>query len=163
MSAGDFTGNPTRVYTRALVYVDPNWTNGANAGTKFFMFSQQQGNNHYTGIIGLGAEDTNSGLFVGLQQTSFRNLSSTVKVANGRWWDIEFLFVANTPGVGNGVARAWINGVEAINASDVMFFAANAVPGFSSFFMDPTYGGGEAPPPRNVFFQIAGWYRESAP
>jgi hypothetical protein len=163
MSAGSFNGNPTRVYTRVLMYVDPNWTNGGNTGTKFFFFSQQQGNNHFTGVIGGSEAEGTSGTFVGLQGTSFRNMLGSGSVSNGTWLDVEFLIVANGPGLRNGVARAWINGVESQHVTDVMYFAANTVPGFSSLWMDPTYGGGSAPPPRNVFFQIAGWYRESAP
>ncbi len=163
MSAGGFNQNPTRIYTRALIFVDPNWTLNNNTGTKFFFFSQQQGNNHFTGVMGGSGAETHSGMFVGLQQTSFRNMPGNIKIANGTWWDVEFLFIANTPGSHNGIAKAWINGVQAVNANDVMYFAASTVPGFSNLWMDPTYGGGAAPPPRDIYFQLAGWYRESAP
>jgi len=168
MDAGAFTGSPTRVYTRILVYVDPNWSNGGNAGTKFFFFSQEQGNNHYTGFLGSGGSDSRSGTFMGLQgggaQGLFnRNLSGTASVPNGSWMDLEFVMIANTAGSANGVFRAWVNGVESQNATDVLYFTAGTTPRFNSFFMDPTYGGGEAPPPQSVFFRIAGWYRESAP
>ncbi len=163
VTAGSFSGSPTRIYTRVLVYVDANWTNGGNTGTKFFFFSQEQGNNHYTGVIGGLDNEGSSGTFVGLQGSSNRNFPGTSSVLNGRWLDIEFLLVANTPGVSNGVVRAWVNGVESQNNTDVMMFAAGAIPRFNELFMDPTYGGGSAPPPRNIFFRIAGWYRESAP
>lgn len=165
MSAGNFSGNPTRIYTRALVFVDPNWTNGGNTGTKFFFFSQQQGNNHFTGVIGGMNHEGVAEPFIGLQQTSNRNVSGTPLTgpAQGQWWDVEYVFVANTPGSHNGTVRMWINGVSYIHATNVMHFAAGRVPGFSSLWMDPTYGGGNAPPPRNIFFRIAGWYRESAP
>jgi hypothetical protein len=163
MSAGGFIDNPTKIYTRAMIFIDPNWTNGGNVGTKFFFFSKQEGNNHYTTVFGGMENEMNSRAFVGLQQTSFRNIQGPVGPSNGAWVDAEFLFIANTPGVSNGVAKVWINGVEAINTSEVMFFAAGKTPGFSSLWMDPTYGGGVAPPPRDVFFRLAGWYRESAP
>lgn len=159
MSAGAFSGNPTRIYTRVMLFVDPEWTNGGNAGTKFFFFSQQQGNNHYTALFDEGSSNT----FVGLQGTSTRTMSGSGSVPNGTWLDVEFLFAANSAGARNGMVRAWINGVETQQLADIMYFAAAAVPGFTSLWMDPTYGGGTAPPPRNIFFRIAGWYRESAP
>jgi len=162
MSAGSFSGNPTRIYTRVLVYVDPNWTNGGNTATKFFFFSQSQGNNHYASVIGGMDNESVSGPSVSLQQTSFRNMFSSTTVQNGTWLDLEYVFIANTPGSSNGIARAWINGVETMNVSNVLYFASGTTAGFQNLFMDPTYGGGEAPPPRNVFFRIAGWYRESA-
>lgn len=163
MDAGGFSGNPTRIYTRVLVYVNPNWTNGGNSGTKFFFFSQDQNNNHYTGLFEEGASNT----FLGLQGGGGalnRNLPGSAAVAHGTWLDVEFLMVANTPGVSNGVFRAWVNGVESQHNTDVLYFDVGTTPGFSSLWMDPTYGGGENPPPNaNVSFRLAGWYRESAP
>ena len=132
-------------------------------GTKFFFFSQDQGNNHYTGVIAGGGTATTGGASVGFQQTSSRGIQGTVGAPHGTWMDVEFLFIANTLGTSNGVVKACTNGIESTSASDVMFFAAGKVPGFNYLFTYPTYGGGEAPPPRNVFFRIAGWYRESAP
>lgn len=164
MNAGSFIGRPNRIYTRVLMYVDPNWTNGNNTGTKFFFFAYDQGNGHYTGSIGGIDNEANGGTFVGLQGNGLnRNMPGVAAVANGQWMDLEFLFVSNTPGSSNGIIRTWVNGRESQNNTDVMFFAAGAVTGFPELWMDPTYGGGSAPPPRNVFFRIAGWYRESAP
>jgi hypothetical protein len=163
MNAGSFTGSPKRIYTRVLLFVDPDWTNGGNTGTKFFFFSQQQGNNHYTGIFP-GAD--NAAFLkptVGLQQTSNRNIGTIGQgVASGQWLDIEYVFIANDAGEKNGITKVWVNGVLCIDADDVMFFKSGTSPGFASLFLDPTYGGGGAPPPRDVFFRIAGWYRESA-
>jgi hypothetical protein len=159
MSAGSFSGNPTKIYTRVMVYVDPSWSDGANTGTKFFFFSQLQGNNHYTGIL----SESGAGATVGLQGSSNRILRGNDVEQNGKWLDVEFLFIANSPGQSDGSVKAWVNGIPSLNALDVMYFAVGTTPGFTSLWLDPTYGGGMAPPPRNVFFRIAAWYRESAP
>lgn len=161
-SAGSFNANQTRIYTRLLFYGDPAWTNGGNGGTKGFFFSQEQGNNHYTGILGGPDNEDQCGAFVGLQQTENRSITGTAFADNGTWVDVEYLFIANTPGEPDGIAQAWINGELAIDQSDVRFFDAESTPSFEGFFMDPTYGGGEAPSPGNIYFQIAAWYRESA-
>ncbi len=163
MSAGWFEDSPTRVYTRVLVFVSANWTNGGNTGTKFFFYSQEQGNNHYTAIAPQTENEMNATPFVGLQGSSFRNITSNkLGPQKGQWLDVEYVFIANQAGQQNGIVKIWVNGVQYMDVGNVMFFAQGTTPRFPGFFMDPTYGGGEAPPPRNVYFQIAGWYRESA-
>jgi hypothetical protein len=157
--AGTFSGDPTRIYTRVLYRVDPQYTNGGNAGTKFFFFSQGQGTNHYLNLSGIG---------IGLQGGGGQSISASQNPAYGTWIDLEMILVANTPGVANGVAKVWANNVLVIDRSDVMFFSATwngvpVVPRFTKFFVDPTYGGGRNPPPLTTYFDIAGWYRQSAP
>jgi hypothetical protein len=159
MTAGSFTSRPTRIYTRVLLYVDAEWTDNGNAGTKFTFFSQTQGNNHYTALWGAYGSRPD----VGLQQTASTYYEGTVGPANGNWLDCEFLFTAGTAGGSDGTAKAWINGTLLLDLTGVPFFLTSTTPGFANLFMDPTYGGGRRPPPRDLYFDIAGWYRESAP
>lgn len=165
MSAGLFTGTPTRIYTRVLVYVDEAWFDGPSGGTKFFFTrtSQADGHNHYIGVV----NPTYTGAFFGTQfntdGSQNRTYPQTTTLPNGQWCDLEFVLEAGTPGVYDGVVRAWGNGAPMLARTDVQLFLSGVTPGFTSFFMDPTYGGGEGPPPRTNFFRIAGWYRESAP
>jgi hypothetical protein len=166
--AGDFGGtNPKRIYTRLLVSTSAVWSDGTNTGTKGFFYSRSNGRGHYTGLWG----GTGLGPFSGLQfgpgggTGVNRNMDGGMAVLHGGWADFEWIFVANTPGSANGILRAWVNGVQYLNLSDVSYLQAEAViHGFDSLTFDPTYGGGEAPPDNpDIWFRIAGWYRESAP
>lgn len=165
-SAGDFIGRHKRVYTRILITNSTDWSDGTNTGTKGFFYSADEGRGHYTGLFGDAGLGTFSGLqFQGTTSGTNRNMEGGVATAKGTWADIEFIFIANDLGSANGVLRTWVNGTPYLNISDVSYFQAESLlHGFVGFFMDPTYGGGEAPPDNpNIFFQIAGWYRESAP
>ena len=162
-AAGDFGGYAAKVYTRLLIRNSANWSDGGNTGTKGFFFVTDSPLGHYTGLF----SESGLGAFVGLQNSASpglnRNMAGGATVPKGSWGDFEFVFIANTPGVSNGVARVWLNGSLVLDETDVLYFPSGwSNPGFSGFFMDPTYGGGEAPPPDDINFQIAGWYRESA-
>ena len=163
--SGNFPAGTRRVYTRVLFYADPTWTNGGNTGTKFFFYSQGNGNNHYTAILGESAiDETRAGVLVGLQGgMGTVTLRAGSGPANGQWWDVEYVFIANTPGSANGTAQVWINGVQYMNLNNVGYFASGQTAQFTQLFTDPTYGGGMNPAPRNIYFRIAAWYRESAP
>lgn len=163
LDAGGWTGSPSKIYNRVAFYADADWTNSDNLGTKFFFFSSDQGNGHYTGSLGGVANEAFGGTFVGLQGNGLnRNMAGTAAIPNGQWFDIEYLFEANTPGVSNGVVRAWVNGVLSQELTDVQFFASGATPVFDTGRVDPTYGGGANPPPYTTYFRLGAWYRESA-
>ena len=83
-------------------------------------------------------------------------------VAAGTFVDLEFLAEANTPGVSNGVGRAWLNGALCAERTDFMFFDTGDTPAFDDMFFDPTYGGGGNPPPENLQLDLIYWHRESA-
>ena len=89
-------------------------------------------------------------------------INPTVEFAHGEWHDLEVVLEANTPGVANGIAKTWIDGVQALNVSNVQYFGAGLLPQFSNWYLDPTFGGGVSPA-LNCTVQIAQWYYESAP
>ncbi len=163
-SAGAFTGDPKRVYTRLLAYVSDNWSNGGNTATKFFFFSQVEGNNHYVEIV---PEGSNTGFVrprVLTQQAPGNvNRSGGLGPPIGQWVDLEWIFEAGDAGKANGVVKAWVNGVQLLDVNNIRLFASGKTPRFTGFNLHPTYGGGQSPPPDNIYFQIAAWYRESAP
>lgn len=161
MIAGSFTGSPTRIYTRYLMKVDAAWTDNGNAGTKNTFFSQIEGNNHFLNLTDAITDSIIPG--VQLQQTSSYAASGAGTAANyGDWFDVEVILQTGTAGSANGVAQVWIDGVQQINVSNVPFFAAATTPRWTQLDLVPTYGGGRRPPPATLYFQIAGWYRESA-
>lgn len=148
-----------------MITNSPDWSDGGNTGTKGFFYTQEDTRNHYTGMFGDSGVGTFSGLQFGSGSGVNRNMDGGTAVAKGVWADIEWMFIANTPGSPNGILRSWVNGTQYLNLSDVNYIQAEAVIlGFQGLWLDPTYGGGEAPPDNpNVYFRIAGWYRESAP
>lgn len=164
LTAGTFDGLPSRFYTRFLLWISPNWSDGGNAGTKLFFFSQTQGNNHY---VNMTQPNT-----LGFMQVSVHMQGGATQVltgspqagpAHGTWMDIELIIEGGTAGSSNGVVRMWINGVQHINATNASIFGPGTTPGFVRLFVDPTYGGGFRPPPADQAFRIGAWYRESAP
>jgi hypothetical protein len=159
MRAGLFTDRPTRIYTRCLMYIDPTWTDNGNAGTKFTFFSQDSGNNHYLNLWGTAGSRPD----IGLQQTANEYYEGTAGPANGEWIDLEMILTAGTAGGSDGTAQVWVNNTLLFDRTGLPFFPAATTPGFANLNMDPTYGGGRRPPPRDLYFDIAGWYRESAP
>jgi hypothetical protein len=166
LDAGDFGGaRPKRVYTRLLITNSVNWSNGSNTGTKGFFFTKEDTRNHFTGLVNESGLETFAGLQFNGGTGVNRNMDGGTAVSKGTWADIEFVFIANDIGSANGILRAWVNGVQRLNVSDVSYFQAEAtIHGFPGLVMDPTDGGGEAPPDNpDIWFRIAGWYRESAP
>jgi hypothetical protein len=59
-----------------------------------------------------------------------------------RWYKIELLFIANTPGQPNGTVRGWINGQKAIEYTDVAILDTGESPIWSQVQWSPTWGGG---------------------
>ena len=65
---------------------------------------------------------------VGLQNTPVvgqtRTAYSGITFTDARWYCIETMEQLNTPGVANGIAKAWVDGVQVLNVSDVTFRSA---------------------------------------
>jgi hypothetical protein len=155
--AGRFTGEPTRIYSRILKYLDASWTNGGNTGTKGTFFSQIAGKtNHFFFHVHDGI-----GLQVHVEQLY---LPTTPPPAEfGVWLDCEAVLTGGTSGGADGTAQLWVNGVQTLNASDVRFFPASEAPRFTALYENPTYGGGNRPAPYTIYQDYAAFYRESAP
>jgi hypothetical protein len=166
---GTFSGTPTRVYQRFLLYVDPNWFMSENVAPKFFLFSRQQGNNHALNLFGATPNDRVFQPWLVLQPGAGTYTPPVISFvgtsynAFGQWVDVEIELIANTPGVSDGVFRCWIDGNLLNNATTVMFYGPNQTANFDAIFSDPTYGGGNGPPEYSMFWRLAACYRESAP
>jgi hypothetical protein len=158
-NAGRFTGDPTRIYVRTLVRVDPEWNNNGNAGTKFLFYSQIEGNNHFLNLW----NSSGSVPEIYLQQTASNGYTGSAGPANGEWMDLEMILTAGTAGGSDGTAKVWINNTLLLDQTGIPFFAEGTTPRFTVLFVDPTYGGGRRPPYQTFFYDNAGWYRESAP
>jgi hypothetical protein len=162
---GAMTPGATKFYLRALLKSSANYRDNDNAGTKLFFFSQKtengQTNNHYVGYTNENLDAISA--LVGLQGHSFTEYRNDVDTApHGYWLDLEVQIEANTPGVANGIAKMWFNGVLVLDRSDCLFFASLQTPTFTGIWSDMTYGGGINPPPEMMTCQFASWYVASA-
>jgi hypothetical protein len=55
-----------------------------------------------------------------------QNVFTNITLQDNRWYCIETQEVANTPGVANGAARIWVDGVQVLNDSNVMWQRAGS-------------------------------------
>lgn len=169
-TGGNFNANQGRIYCRLLYRASADWTDGGNTGTKGMFYSQTTGgnnNNHYVGFLPSPTVDTTKYNFgYGLQghiTTPFVEDPTPRTISIGEWCDLEMIFEANTVGSDNGVVKMYANGVEVLNRTNVRHFQSTSTfPYFANLWFDPTYGGGEKPPPYEIFLQYSNIYRESA-
>jgi hypothetical protein len=158
-TSGRFNASQGKIYTRLVYRTSANWSSNGNTGTKFFFFQQLYGDGHYVNLGG----DSGVAPVIALQPERSPNGSAAFLTAHDVWIDLEMVWESNTPGIGNGVGKAWVNGVLCVERTDFAYFDTGDTPAFTALFFDPTYGGGTRPPPANLYLDIAYWYRESAP
>jgi hypothetical protein len=165
LTAGTIVSNQTRLYTRYLLKIDADWTDNGNTGTKFVFYSKIPGaNNHVLMMTARANSTTMLTPQIVIQGHLTALWSGTPTVLFGEWMDIEWEIVANDIGVDNGIARCWVNGTLVLSENQIRHFKADAPNNYlSTLVLDPTYGGGFRPPPGMIGFEIAAWYRETAP
>ena len=56
---------------------------------------------------------------------STSNIPTNMTIPRETWSCVEWHFVANTPGVPNGIMQTWFNGTQTLNRNDVQFRGAN--------------------------------------
>jgi hypothetical protein len=154
-----------QLYVRVIFRVDPTWTDNGNVQTKFFFFRQgnptgNQAANHYISLTVGDAVKPGirlQGAF-GFATPSGPNHDAASAVAKNVWHDLEFLAIANTPGVYDGVGMLWLNGILVASGTDLGYFTTDNTPRFDALYFNPTYGGGTNPVPADQWLDIAHWY-----
>lgn len=157
-------GNKTRLYTRLHFRISASWSDNGNTGTKFFFIDQTQGNNHYVDLTSGGSLQLGVNLqsdFGYATPSGANHFGPTL--TKGVWHDAELLFVANTPGTYNGVARIWVDGTKVLDATDIGYFASGQTAYWDQFWFAPTYGGGLNSVPADQNVDIDHWYTSVAP
>jgi hypothetical protein len=163
--AGNDFGGKRRLYTSVYYYLSPNWSNGGNAGTKFFFVRAglDGAQNHYVGGPS-GDGPFKSGIFLQTADGAGNRNMTFEGLPVGRWVRLEVYLEMNTPGVANGVAKLWLDGDLKVDESDVKWI--DRIPegrtlqdvSWDYLWADPTYGGGPNSPPEDMYFQIDDWY-----
>lgn len=158
-----FPPNGGNLYCRVRWRSSPNWHNAGGGGIKFF-FYRFGGNdqNHYFGFHrNSDSDDTQLAPILGMQwrwgmSYPANTYYSNHDVADGQWHDLEYLVLANTPGVANGTGAIWVDGVRRLHRTDVTHFVSGQTPRIDYLWVDPTYG--RTPPSQVIWFEIDHWY-----
>jgi hypothetical protein len=120
------------------------------AGTKMsFLWTSENGLMHdmIAGGLVCGGGDCSPQKFVLRVQNSLcqesvvgGNIGTSPIIETGQWYWLEVRAVMNTPGQGNGIVEAWINGVKIMSYND-RCFTQNAGVKFYDFMHSATWGG----------------------
>jgi hypothetical protein len=159
------------------IWIDPQWTNNANATTKlvFFRLADRVGDysnsntNHFVNLA-RGAVtydffgfDTQFANGTGTNVGGIGGLSSNI-VSLGQWHVVElYLQLNSAPGVADGIYQVALDGVLRTSHSNVIYLGpgtpANAR--FNRISFNPTYG--RNTPPYNLYCYIDHIRFKSAP
>lgn len=92
---------------------------------------------------------------------AFQNYSANVgsgSIPRGVWVELEFIFIANTPGVCNGEMHAWINGNKSHAVTGLGFQKAGLGQGFRAINWDAIWGGLGDPVPWTFYIYYDHFY-----
>jgi hypothetical protein len=79
------------------------------------------------------------------------NVAPGAVVTRGQWQHWEVLLTMNTPGQPNGQAQWWIDGQLVTDVRDLTIAAAGEPGTLFQLQWSPTYGGGGAPVPYDMY------------
>lgn len=141
-----FTTSPFReVYFRFWWYM-PTGFDGGHAGGKHFWRMGMQG----TDQIDTQAQAEPNGFsiihFTSAGHKFFQNIT---QLPTGRWFLFEFHSRLNDPGVANGEAKVWIDGVQMLNATNVDLKATRN--SFDEFMLTTNY---------DICSRVCNWYMD---
>lgn len=157
------------LYARMRIRYSANWTCSTNASVKIYEpRSENQGsgagatsNPVVFGYVGAGtptrfpvgwAKQGPNGLFANYAPAS---PNAGFIISDGNWHYVE---VSTTPetsiGAGDGVIDIWVDQVNHFQQTGVQFLTAGMTVGWPSIIFDPTYGGGTASPPVNMYWDF---------
>ncbi|MEZ4225230.1 MAG: hypothetical protein R3B13_30040 [Polyangiaceae bacterium] len=96
---------------------------------------------YYRNLVGTFQTDTTGK--TGGERTLLQNVSSGAAFSCGSWHQLELLLRLNSAaGTADGVMRAWLDGVELMSYSNLLYTVPGAVAGFNGFRFDNIWGGG---------------------
>jgi hypothetical protein len=171
--SGFSSGSDKReLYWRCVYKISGNWTDNGNTATKFNFIDQTDlggggaKNNHYINLTSLGTLSP----YLALQK-NWGDISTNWppgpgfanSARKGKWNKLEVQLIANTVVAGvseanDGTVRVWLNNALLFEYTTICFFHRDMTPRWSSFWCNPTYGGGSATVPQDQYIDIDHWY-----
>lgn len=159
------------VYVCGWIKISPNWI-ATSQVTKILFFDIGAGGTGlgrvYTGVRGtptMGAEIDFQSMGVHDDKTVQRqiswngtpNMGKSATITRGQWARWEILLTANTPGLYDGTASWWLNGVLVGQYSAIAYSGPNETGSGNNWInvrWNPTWGGAGISPPADQFM----WY-----
>jgi hypothetical protein len=140
------SGRPRAVYTSVWLKVSDNWQGHGGAETKLVELIIANQSRVVISLIGKGSNPLAPMIRVngGPDSRAGGYLPQNVKqghFSRGEWHRLEAVLTSNTPGVADGGARWWLNGVELGNHTNVMWVGASEFPGWTQVDLNPIWGG----------------------
>ncbi|MFO0571840.1 MAG: hypothetical protein U0263_39820 [Polyangiaceae bacterium] len=111
---------------------------------------------YYRNLVGTFQTDTTGK--AGTERTLLQNASSTAAFSCGSWHELELVLRLNSaPGTADGVMRVWLDGLELMNYSNLLYTVAGSTAGFNGFRFDNIWGGGGPARTTTDELRIARW------
>jgi hypothetical protein len=154
--------NTGYLYVGMWVRFSPSYTLNGNVGQKiFYLKSDLAANAKLNHMIGLMVNDGNGGNQLWptyepqnpynrykVPETTINNLN------DGRWHQLEYLQLANTPGLANGTLKIWVDGRLEGTWTNAKFFDTGQVASVNRLEINPIYGGGTNAVPVNQWIRL---------
>ena len=137
-----------QLYIRYFIKVSSSFEGHPTGTNKVFHFwiGTPAGNRVFDRIVAVGQAPLDYQVALqGVPDSRSRltgNLGVSTTFQRNKWYKIEILMIANTPGQANGIVRAWMDGQKVIEYTDVQIMAAGESPVWSQVQWSPTWGGG---------------------
>ena len=147
-AGSEFWDQKKTVYLYLTWKMSSNWQGHGSGTNKVFFLKTANpigsGNNTYLNIKGSGAgslklQVSGQGYPAGVPQ--FPPNVGNGYLNRGQWYEMEFLFTANTPGSSNGVLEVWIDGVKTHNYTSWEPLNSGEGPGFNGILVSIIWGG----------------------
>ena len=150
------------LYVGMWVRFSQGFTLNGNIGQKiFYLKSDLAANAKINHMVGIMVNDGNRGdqLWPTYEpQNPFNRYKVPETAVNnlndGRWHQLEYLQLANTPGVSNGTLKIWVDGRLEGVWTNARFFDATQVASVNRLEINPIYGGGTNPVPVNQWIRL---------
>jgi hypothetical protein len=154
--------NTGYLYVGMWVRFSPGYTLNGNVGQKiFYLKSDLAANAKLNHMVGLMVNDGNGGnqLWPTYEpQNPFNRYKVPETTANnlndGRWHQLEYLQLANTPGLANGTLKIWVDGRLEGTWTNAKFFDTGQIASVNRLEINPIFGGGTNAVPVNQWIRL---------
>lgn len=153
-----------QLYIHFHIWVDPNWTNNGNVGTKLLWVRSDSGDaahyiNFCDGTTGQGsmfAIGTQFGRHSAQNQDPSSTSFKCTAANRGRWLSVECYLKMNTVlNTQDGIYKCWVDGVLISSKSNRLYAIEAGDWWWNYVRLNPTYGGGlNVPPVGGVYFYL---------
>ena len=152
-----------KLFLGMYVKLSSNWEDRNILTKLLYMWSTNPaGGNNYLSFTDRANPYLKAGINLQTSEGSPMYLSS-YSHSRGQWHKVEWYLELNTPGVSNGIGKAWVDGVQVLNLSTLRWIPAGQPANFDWLKLELIYGGGSNPVPADMYAWFDDWYLKVAP